>query len=74
VACLLLEFFPQGETLMKKLIQYFKDCRSELRKVVWPSKENVASSTKVVVISTVLVAVFLGLVDFVLLKLVYLLF
>ncbi|MCI6672927.1 MAG: preprotein translocase subunit SecE [Sphaerochaetaceae bacterium] len=59
---------------MKKLIQYFKDCRSELRKVVWPSKENVASSTKVVVISTVLVAVFLGLVDFVLLKLVYLLF
>ena len=59
---------------MKKLIQYFKDCRSELRNVVWPSKENVASSTKVVVISTVLVAVFLGLVDFVLLKLVYLLF
>lgn len=59
---------------MKKLIQYFKDCRNELRKVVWPSKENVASSTKVVVISTVLVAVFLGLVDFVLLKLVYLLF
>lgn len=59
---------------MKKLVQYFKDCRTELRKVVWPSKENVASSTKVVVISTVLVAVFLGLVDFVLLKLVYLLF
>lgn len=59
---------------MKKLVQYFKECRSELRKVVWPTKENVASSTKVVVISTVLVAVFLGLVDFVLLKLVYLLF
>lgn len=59
---------------MKKLVQYFKDCRTELRKVVWPSKENVASSTKVVVISTILVAVFLGLVDFVLLKLVYLLF
>ncbi len=59
---------------MKKLVQYFKDCRTELRKVVWPSKEHVASSTKVVVISTVLVAVFLGLVDFVLLKLVYLLF
>lgn len=59
---------------MKKLVQYFKDCRSELRKVVWPTKENVASSTKVVVISTVLVALFLGLVDFVLLKLVYLLF
>ncbi|MDD7200285.1 MAG: preprotein translocase subunit SecE [Sphaerochaetaceae bacterium] len=59
---------------MKKLVQYFKECRSELKKVVWPTKENVASSTKVVVISTVLVAVFLGLVDFVLLKLVYLLF
>lgn len=59
---------------MKKLIQYFKECRTELKKVVWPTKEQVASSTKVVIISTILVAIFLGLVDFVLLKIVYLLF
>mgnify|MGYP005838612775 CR=1 FL=1 len=51
---------------MKKLIQFFKDSYAELAKVVWPSKEDVISSTKVVVISTVFVALLLGLIDFLL--------
>ncbi|MDD3056775.1 MAG: preprotein translocase subunit SecE [Sphaerochaeta sp.] len=53
---------------MKKLIKYFKESHQELKKVVWPSREAVISSTKVVLVSTVLVAIFLGLVDFLLLK------
>ena len=53
---------------MKKLIKYFKESHQELKKVVWPSREAVISSTKVVIVSTVLVAIFLGLVDFLLLK------
>lgn len=53
---------------MKKLIKYFKESTQELKKVVWPSREAVISSTKVVLVSTVIVAVFLGLVDFLLLK------
>ncbi len=53
---------------MKKLIKYFKESYQELKKVVWPSREAVVSSTKVVLVSTVIVAVFLGLVDFILLK------
>lgn len=53
---------------MKKLIKYFKESFQELKKVVWPSREAVISSTKVVLVSTVIVAVFLGLVDFLLLK------
>lgn len=53
---------------MKKLIKYFKESYQELKKVVWPSREAVVSSTKVVLVSTVIVAVFLGLVDFLLLK------
>lgn len=59
---------------MKKLIQYLKECQVELKKVVWPSREQVASSTKVVIVSTVLVAIFLGVVDFLLLRIIYLLF
>jgi preprotein translocase subunit SecE len=51
---------------MKKIIQFFKDSYAELSKVVWPSKEDVISSTKVVVVSTVAIALFLGLVDFLL--------
>ena len=48
---------------MRKIIQFFKDSYSELRKVVWPSQEEVAASTKVVLISIVIFAVVLGLVD-----------
>ncbi|MGE4585409.1 MAG: preprotein translocase subunit SecE [Sphaerochaeta sp.] len=53
---------------MKKFLKYFKESHQELKKVVWPSREAVISSTKVVLVSTVLIAVFLGLVDFILLK------
>ena len=53
---------------MKKIIKYFKESYLELKKVVWPSREAVISSTKVVLVSTILVAIFLGLVDFLLLR------
>jgi preprotein translocase subunit SecE len=48
---------------MNKIIQFFKDSYAELRKVVWPTREDVISSVKVVLISTVVFAVVLGLVD-----------
>ncbi len=53
---------------MKKFIKYFKESGQELKKVVWPSREAVISSTKVVLVSTAMIAIFLGLVDFLLLK------
>ncbi len=51
---------------MKKIIQFFKNSFAELKKVVWPSKSEVVSSTKVVIVSTLIFAVILGLVDFLL--------
>ena len=48
---------------MAKVIQFFKESSAELKKVVWPSKEDVISSIKVVIISTIIVAVVLGLLD-----------
>ncbi|MBI9101246.1 MAG: preprotein translocase subunit SecE [Spirochaetales bacterium] len=52
---------------MKKFVQFFKDSIAELKKVVWPSQAEVASSTKVVIVSTFIFAVVLGVVDFLLL-------
>ena len=52
--------------VMKKIIQFFKESYAELAKVVWPSREDVVSSTKVVIFSTVAVALVLGLIDFLL--------
>ncbi len=51
---------------MKKLIQFVRDSIAELKKVVWPSHGEVVSSTKVVLVSTAIFAVVLGVVDFLL--------
>ena len=48
---------------MAKVIQFFKESRAELKKVVWPTRDDVVSSIKVVIISTILVALILGLLD-----------
>ena len=48
---------------MSKIVLFFKECVGELHKVVWPSRVEVWSSCKVVVISTILVAIFLGALD-----------
>ena len=49
---------------MAKIIRFFKESGAELKKVVWPTKADVLSSIKVVLISTVIIAVILGLLDF----------
>ncbi len=48
---------------MAKIFQFFKESRAELKKVVWPTKADVLSSIKVVIISTFVVAIILGLLD-----------
>ncbi|MCR4791072.1 MAG: preprotein translocase subunit SecE [Treponemataceae bacterium] len=47
-----------------KIIPFFKESIAELKKVVWPTKNDVLSSVAVVLISTIIIAVILGLLDF----------
>ena len=51
---------------MKKIKAFFSEMVVELRKVIWPSPEKVAENTRLVVISTIVFALFFGTVDFVL--------
>ena len=53
---------------MRKIIQFFKESYAELRKVVWPGRDDVVSSVKVVVLSTLVVAAILGVIDWVLFR------
>jgi len=48
---------------MSKIVQFCKECVAELRKVVWPTRDDVISSVKVVVVSTIIIACILGLLD-----------
>ncbi len=59
---------------MKKLVQFFKDSAAELRKVVWPTRDEVVSNTKVVLVSVVIFAAVLGLVDFLFISAIELMF
>jgi preprotein translocase subunit SecE len=52
---------------MGKLVKFIKESYAELRKVIWPSRDDVVSSVKVVIVSTVIIAAVLGLVDVLLL-------
>jgi preprotein translocase subunit SecE len=60
----------RGSKGMKKIILFFQESFAELKKVTWPNREEVMASTKVVLVSTLIIAFLLGLVDFILFKLV----
>ena len=49
---------------MSKVGQFLRETKAELKKVVWPSRGDVVSSVIVVIISTILIAIVLGLLDF----------
>lgn len=49
----------QGE----KFIHFAKETRIELRKVVWPTREETMKTTGMIMIAVVIVAIFLWIVD-----------
>ena len=59
---------------MKKFFRYLKECRLEMKKVAWPNRATILSSTKLVLITTIIFAVLIGLVDLLLMRLIYLIF
>ena len=50
-------------TFIEKLKLFFSETRTELKKVTWPTREELRESTKVVVVSTFIVTIFVGVVD-----------
>ena len=55
---------------MKKIIKFIQESIAELKKVVWPSKDDVVAQTIVVVIGIIVTAGLLAVVDFVSLQVV----
>ena len=46
-----------------KILGYFTDVYKEMRKVTWPKKQELQDSTKIVLITMIVFAVFVYLVD-----------
>lgn len=49
--------------VMDKVLDYIRESRAELKKVTWPTKQQMWYSTLVVIVVTFMVSVYLGLVD-----------
>ena len=49
----------------EKLMSFLRDVRSEMRKVVWPGRQEVQSTTIVVLVTVFIFAAYFELVDFI---------
>jgi preprotein translocase subunit SecE len=56
--------------MVAKAIQFLLEVRDEVKKVTWPSKKEAMGGTAVVLVVVLIMAVFLGLVDVLLSKIV----
>lgn len=56
--------------MLNKVKEFFNEVKVEIKKVIFPSKDELVGSTWVVIITVVIISVFLGVVDLGLSKLV----
>ena len=49
-----------------RLSQYFRETRAELRKVVWPTRQEATNLTLIVVGTVVAMSIFFGAIDYLL--------
>ena len=49
---------------VSKIITFLKEVKLEMKKVNWPTRENVIRYTLIVIVSSLVVAIFLGGLDF----------
>ena len=56
-------FFDKVKNFFKGIGKYFKDTKSELKKVVWPSKADVKTNTVVVLVTVAIAAVVMIALD-----------
>jgi preprotein translocase subunit SecE len=60
--------------MVAKAIQFLSEVRSEVKKVTWPTKKEAIGGTVVVLVVVFIMALFLGLVDMLLSKIIGVIF
>ena len=60
--------------MVTKAIQFLSEVRSEVKKVTWPTKKEAVGGTVVVLVVVFIMALFLGLVDMLLSKIIGVIF
>jgi preprotein translocase subunit SecE len=60
--------------MIQRIKTYISETRVELKKVTWPSRQDLIDSTRVVIIATLIMTVFVGFIDQVLSRIIKLVF
>jgi len=60
--------------MLEKVKNYLTETRIELRKVTWPNKGELKDATRVVVVASILLTIFVGIVDQILSNIIKLVF
>lgn len=60
--------------MLEKVKNYLTETRIELRKVTWPNKGELKDATRVVVVASILLTIFIGIVDQILSNIIKLVF
>ena len=64
------ELTQSKPNFIDRLKEYLKDTRGELRKVSWPTRAQATNLTLIVLAVTVIMAAFLGAMDFIFAQLI----
>ena len=56
--------------IFQKVMQFLSEAKTELKKVTWPTPKQTLASTSVVIIIVFIIAIYLGIIDYVLARLV----
>ena len=58
-----------GTNFISMSVQFLRDAKMELKKVKWPTKKELMAATVMVIVLVLIVAFYLGVIDFGLIKL-----
>ena len=56
--------------MANKITRFFSEVKTEMKKVSWSSRKELISSSGIVIVSVFLLALFIGIVDFVISRVV----
>ena len=56
--------------MMVKAVQFLSEVKGEVKKITWPSKKEAMGGTAVVLMVVLIMAIFLGVVDLLLSKII----
>ncbi len=49
--------------MFKKIFKFLREVRLEMKKVTWPTRKEITGSTGVVIVTVMIIAVYLGIID-----------